>query len=185
MKTLSIALLLGLTSFAFADKKSKSDEAQPKAPDELADRVKAMSGTWACDGTGAGMDGKSVAFKGTMKSKAELDGHWIHDSFTGTMGDAKSSTKFGFESYSTFDTNMKKWRTLFMDNFGSQMVGTADPMKDGKMETTSDGIDMRGKSMFKDHVDTSDAKKGAHMWGEESRDNGKTWNKVYDMTCKK
>ena len=31
----------------------------------------------------------------------------------------------------------------------------------------------------------SDMKKGAHMWGEESRDNGKTWNKVYDMMCKK
>ena len=65
------------------------------------------------------------------------------------------------------------------------MVGMGDPMKDGHMDTTNDGIDMRGKSQFKDHTDMSDPKKGMHMWGEESRDSGKTWNKIYDMTCKK
>jgi len=191
--SLAVVTLLGLSSLALAggdedkpSKKNKSDESKPKAPNELADRVKAMSGTWTCDGIGAGMDGKStLPFKGTMKSKAELDGQWVHDSFTGTMGDGKSAMKFGFESYATFDTNLKKWRTLFMDNFGGQMVGLGDPMKDGKMDTTSDGIDLRGKSQFKDHTDVSDAKKGMHMWGEESRDSGKTWNKIYDMTCKK
>jgi len=189
--SIAVVTLLGLPCLALAggdeDKtsKKKSDESKPKAPDELADRVVAMSGTWTCDGSGAGMDGKSLAFKGTLKSKAELDGHWVHDSFTGTMGDGKSAMKFGFESYATFDPNLKKWRTLFMDNSGGQMVGLGDPMKDGKLDTTSDGIDMHGKSTFKDHTDMSDPKKGMHMWGEETRDNGKTWFKIYDMTCKK
>jgi hypothetical protein len=186
--SIAVVTLVGLSGLALAggdEGTKKSDEAKPKAPNELADRVKAMSGTWTCEGTGAGMDGKSMAFKGTLKAKAELDGHWVHDSFTGTMGDGKTAMKFGFESYATFDANLKKWRTLFMDNFGGQMVGLSDPMKDGKIDTTSDGIDMRGKSTFKDHTDMSDAKKGMHMWGEETRDNGKTWNKIYDMTCKK
>lgn len=198
MTKISITLLslLSLTSLAVAGD-SKADKAaaakaveppkkmeMPKAPAEIGERVKAMSGTWTCTGTGAGMDGKDLKFTGTMKSKADLDGFWAHDSFDGAMGEGKSSMKFKFESFSTFDATSKKWRTMFMDSFGGQMVGTGDAMKDGKMDTMSDAMDSRGKSEFKDHVDMSD-KKGAHMWGEESRDNGRTWNKVYDMMCKK
>lgn len=200
MKTISITMvsLCGLAGLAFAGDPKADPKAgavkppeptkameMPKAPQEVADRVKAMSGTWKCDGTGMGMDGKEMKFKGSMTSKADLDGYWVHDSFKGTMGEGKTAMKFAFESYSTFDVSSKKWRSLFMDNFGGQMVGTADPMKDGKMDMASEGMDMRGKSMFRDHTDVSDAKKGMHMWGEESRDNGKSWSKVYDMTCKK
>jgi hypothetical protein len=145
----------------------------------------AMSGTWKCEGTGVGMDGKSLPFKGTMTSKADLDGVWVHDSFSGTMGAGKTAMSFKFESYATFDATTKKWRSMFMDSMGGSMVGTADPMKNGKMDTINESMDARGKAQFKDHVDASDAKKGVHMWGESSRDNAKTWNKVYDMMCKK
>jgi hypothetical protein len=31
----------------------------------------------------------------------------------------------------------------------------------------------------------SDPKAGAKFWGEFSMDKGKTWTKVYEMTCKK
>jgi hypothetical protein len=41
-----------------------------------------------------------------------------------------------------------------------------------------------GAGMFKDHGDMTDKKVGMHMWGEMSMDKGKTWVKVYDMTCK-
>jgi hypothetical protein len=192
MKTLTLIALLGCSALAYAgddpmkqpEKKSKRDE-PPKAPNEMADRVKAMSGTWKCDGTGMGMDGKSMPFAGTMTSKADLDGTWVHDSFAGTMGAGKAAMNFKFESYSTFDAATKKWRSMFMDSMGGSMVGTSDPMKDGKIDTINEAMDPRGKSQFKDHTDASDMKKGVHMWGEASRDNGKTWNKVYDMTCKK
>ena len=188
----SIALLLGMTALALAgDPKSGAPDASktqmemPKAPQEVADRVKAMSGTWKCTGTAAGMDGKDMKFVGSMKSKADLDGFWVHDSFDGTMGDGKAAMHYKFEAFATFDPASKKWRNTMVDNMGGQMAGTADPMKDGRMDTTGEVMDTSGKSQFKDHVDVSDMKKGAHMWGESSRDNGKTWNKVYDMLCKK
>jgi hypothetical protein len=63
------------------------------------------------------------------------------------------------------------------------MVGTAD-MKDGKLEATWDTMGGMGAGMFKDHGDMTDKKVGTHMWGEMSMDKGKTWTKVYDMTCK-
>lgn len=156
----------------------------PKPADQIAARVKAMTGTWKCEGTAAGMDGKDQKFTGSMSSKSDLDGWWVHDSFAGTMG-GTPGMKFKFESFSTFDTGSKKWREVFVDNWGGQMIGTGDEMKDGKMETMSDSVSMMGKGMMKDHTDASDMKKGVHMWGEASKDAGKTWTKSYDMVCKK
>jgi hypothetical protein len=42
-----------------------------------------------------------------------------------------------------------------------------------------------GEAMFRDHEDLTDPKVGAKMWGEMSTDKGKSWVKVYEMTCKK
>ncbi|MEP6866305.1 MAG: hypothetical protein ABJE66_37145 [Deltaproteobacteria bacterium] len=157
----------------------------PKPADQIAARAKAMTGTWKCDGTAAGMDGKDQKFTGSMASKSDLDGWWVHDSFSGDMGGGKAGMKFKFESYSTYDKNLNKWREVFVDNWGGQMIGTGDEMKAGKMEMASDSLDMMGKGMMKDHTDASDMKKGVHMWGESSKDGGKTWTKSYDMVCKK
>jgi hypothetical protein len=155
--------------------------AMPKPPQEIADMLKGKGGTWKCEGTSMGMDGKENKFTGKFASKSDLDGWWIHDSFEGTMG---PSTKFKFESFETYDANGKKWRSVMVDNWGGMMNGTSDGMKDGKMEVTADTMGPMGKGQFRDHIDASDLKKGVHMWGEASMD-GKTWNKVYDMTCKK
>jgi len=185
---LVIVSTLSVAGAAFAGDAAKPAPAapakmeMPKPPDQISARVKAMTGTWKCDGTAPGMDGKDQKFSGTMSSKSDLDGWWVHDSFSGTMG---GGMKFKFESFATFDTSSKKWRDVFVDNWGGQMIGTADEMKDGKMDTTSDSLSMMGKGMQKDHTDASEMKKGVHMWGEGSKDGGKTWVKSYDMMCKK
>jgi hypothetical protein len=44
---------------------------------------------------------------------------------------------------------------------------------------------MMGEVMFRDHEDMSDPKAGVKQWGEFSMDKGKTWTKVYELTCKK
>ncbi len=186
---LVIVSMLSVAGAAFAGDATKPGAApakmeMPKPADQVAARVKAMSGTWKCEGTAAGMDGKDQKFTGTMSTKTDLDGWWVHDSFSGTMG-GTPGMKFKFEMFSTFDKNMNKWRTVMVDNWGGQMIGTSDDMKDGKSESTSESMDMMGKGMMKDHTDMSDMKKGAHMWGESSHDGGKTWTKTYDMVCKK
>jgi hypothetical protein len=186
-----IVSLLSVASAAFAGDAAKpAPPAQkamemPKPADQISARVKAMSGSWKCDGTASGMDGKDAKFTGTMTSKSDLDGFWVHDSFSGDMGAGKTAMKFKFESFSTFDASAKKWRTIMVDNWGGQMIGSGDEMKAGTMDTASDSVDAMGKGMMKDHTDVSDMKKGAHMWGEASRDGGKTWVKAYDMMCKK
>ncbi|MFT3695162.1 MAG: hypothetical protein QM831_18640 [Kofleriaceae bacterium] len=157
----------------------------PKPAQQIADRAKMMAGTWKCDGTSAGMDGKDMAFAGTFTAKTDLDGWWMHESFSGKAGTGKTAMNYKFEQFATYDGGMKKWRHVFVDNWGGQMIGTSDDMKDGKAETAFESNDMMGKSMVKDSVDASDMKKGVHMWGQMSKDSGKTWTKIYDMTCKK
>jgi hypothetical protein len=158
------------------------DAAPAKAPTEIADMLKSMSGNWKCTGTAAGPDMAMMPMKATMKSKADLDGYWIQDVFEATMG----KTKYKFVAYTTFDTSSKKWRRVSVDNGGSQTIGTSDGMKDMKMTFNLDTMGGSHPSgMFRDNVDASDLKTGLKAFGEVSIDKGKTWMKVYEMTCKK
>jgi hypothetical protein len=189
MNKIAFVSMMSLSSLAFAGDAAKPPDAKamemPKPAQQIAARVKAMAGTWKCDGSAPGMDGKDVKFTGTMTSKADLDGFWVHDSFTGLLGTGATAMKFKFENFATFDVNLKKWREVMVDNWGGQAAGTGDEIKDSKMDTAYDSLDMMGKGMMKNHTDASDAKKGVHMWGEGSHDAGKTWTKSYDMVCKK
>ncbi len=169
-------LVLGGTALA--------EEAMPKVPHQLTDRAKATAGTWKCDGAGMGMDGKDLKFGGTFLSKTDLDGMWIHNSFSGAMGEGKSAMKYKFETYATWDSGRKQWREVFMDNFGDQTLSSGDEMKDGKLEIVGESQDALGKSAMKDHLDASDPKK-LRFNGEQSKDGGKTWQRTYEMTCKK
>ena len=156
----------------------------PKPPAEVAAMVKMAGARDTCKGTGLGMDMKSeVPFKGTLTRRVELDGWWIHETMTGTIGTGRAAGKMKMESYMTYDPKIAKWRTLAVMNDGSQMVGTAE-IKDGKLEAQSDTVGGMGSGMFRDHGDMTDKKVGMHIWGEMSMDKGKTWTKVYDMTCK-
>ena len=128
--------------------------------------------------TGIAMGGADMKtemkFKSTTTRKADVDGWWIHESMTGTMGQGKTMVKFKMESYMTWDAKISKWRTVGLMNDGAASVGTAD---------TYGG--MMGNGKFRDHGDMSDPKAGMKMWGEASMDGGKTWGKVYELTCKK
>ena len=188
---IALVSMMSLSSLALAGDAAKPTPPAPKAMEmpkpaqQVVDRIKAMGGSWKCDGTAPGMDGKDLKFVGTMTSKSDLDGFWVHDSFAGNMGEGKTAMKYKFEMFATYDTNMKKWRSVMVDNWGGQMIGMGDEAKDGKSEMAAESMDAMGKGMMKDHVDASDMKKGVHMWGEGSHDAGKTWMKSYDMVCKK
>jgi hypothetical protein len=162
----------------------KAPEGPPKPPAEIAATLKGMGARKTCTGIGmGGADMKTeLKFKATMANKLALDGWWIQQSFTGTMGEGKTAMKFKMENYIAWDAKAAKWRTIAVMNDGSAMVGTAD-MKDGKYEGVSDTFGgMMGPGKFKEHGDMTD-KAGSKMWGEASMD-GKTWMKVYEMTCK-
>lgn len=158
----------------------------PKPPAEIATSLKQAGARQKCTGSVmGGADGTTeMPFKGNSTSKTTLDGWWIQESFTGTAGTGKAAMKFKMESYRTWDGKAGKWRTASFMNDGQMMVGTAE-MKDGKLEAMSDTSGWMGNGKFREHGDMTDAKAGMKMVGEMSMDNGKTWMKVYEMTCKK
>jgi hypothetical protein len=158
----------------------------PRPPAELAAHAKAFGGTWRC--TGIAMDGPDMKtelkFAATMKGKTDLDGWWIRSAMDGKMGDGKTATKFKMESFSTYDASAKKWRTVGVMNDGGLMLGTSDGPKDGKMQMTSDTWGPWGQGQMRETHDATDPK-AVKMSGEMSMDRGKSWLKVYDMTCKR
>ena len=161
----------------------------PKPPAEIAATLKAMGNRMTCTGTTwGGADGKTeMKMKGTGTSALALDGWFIKGSATMTMGEGKTKATLKIDSYMTWDAKAGKWRTVGAANDGSIMVGTSTMGADGKsMESMSDMYGgMMGDGKFREKGDMSDPKAGMHMTGEKSNDGGKTWSKVYDMTCKK
>ena len=159
----------------------------PKPPAEIKDTLKMMGTRQNCTGVSfGGADGKTeMKTKSTGTNALALDGWFIKGATTLTMGEGKAKSTMKIDSYMTWDAKAGLWRSVGMSNDGSVMVGTAT-FKDGKLEATSDMYGgMMGTGKWREHGDMTDMKAGWKMSGEMSMDNGKTWTKVYEMTCKK
>lgn len=183
IKVMQLAIVgscLSMAGLAAGDDKKAPMPPMPKIPQEVTDMVKGTSGNWKCTGKDFMPDGTAVDLKATMTMRADLDGFWVHESFSAPMG----KDTYKFEAYMTFDAAQKKWRRVQIDNMGGQIMGMA-AMTNMKLDMDMDGMGPMGASKFRDHYDGSDPKSGAHSWGEASLDGGKTYVKVYDMVCKK
>ncbi len=154
--------------------------AMPPVPGEVDMMAKSMGGTWRCKGEEWDEKGAKGAMTATTTAKLELDKWWVEERM-----EAKGRMTFKMIAYTTYDPTAKKWRRIAVMNGGGQMIGTSDGMKDGKMTWNMDMMSPMGAGLFRDYVDTTDAKAGMKVWGEMSMDKGKTWMKVYEMTCKK
>lgn len=155
----------------------------PKAPAEIAAAAKAMAKPLNCTGTGLGPDMKTeVKMKGTMTAKLDFDGWYIRQTVKATVGEGKTSSKMNMESLMTMDAKSGKWHVMGVSNDGGMIMGDAD-MKDGKYEFVGTMTSPMGTAAFKDHGDMTD-KKNIKFWGEASMDKGKTWMKVYEVSCK-
>jgi hypothetical protein len=194
-KTFSVIALamVGMTGLAAAQAKADPKAADPKMapkadakaadpkapaagapemkpPQELADMAKAAAGSWKCKGQGMDHTNKMIDMTGT------------------------STVKLDVESFTTFDAASKKWKRVMVESGGGWSSGESDGLKDNKMDWNLTShipgamAAMMGgmtEMMFRDHEDMSDAKAGLKQWGEFSPDKGKTWTKVYEITCKK
>jgi hypothetical protein len=196
--------MVGMTGLAVAQPKAdpkagdmkaaaKPDAKAPAAPDkaaampemkppaELAEMAKGAGGTWHCKGQGMDHTMKMVDMTATMKIKLDVANWWAHASFESKMG----KEPFQFESFTTFDPKSKSWKRVMVESGGGWLSGESAGMKDNKIDWELTSHSAMGDGKFRDHEDLSDAKAGAKMWGEFSMDGGKTWTKVYEMTCKK
>jgi hypothetical protein len=190
MNKLSIAMvaLAGLAGVAMAQKAGGGSAASAppewgKAPPEIAAMAKQMAGTWRCKGQGLGPDMKMADMSGTLRGgKLEMENWWIHDTFDAKTG---KTGKYHFDSYVTMDPTSKKWHRVMVETGAGYSTGDSAGMTGGKLDWELTSHSPMGEAMFRDHLDASDAKAGVKVWGEVTMDKGKSWTKVYDMTCKK
>lgn len=183
---MSVVMLVAFSGLAAgqarADTPAKPAEApkpaERKPPTELVEMAK-TAGTWTCKGSGMDQASmKMTEMNGTMKLKATLGGWWIHGAF-----EATGNHKLQLETYTTYDTGSKKWKRLMVDNSGSWTRGESSGAKNGKTDWEMVSYTPMGEGKFRDHEENVAG--GVKMWGEVSPDNGTTWIKVYEMTCKK
>lgn len=159
------------------DKAAPAAQMTPPAPPaEVAAAVKAMAGTWKCNGSMMMPDGTSAPMKATMKTKISLDKFWAQTSFAETKKNG-----FKFEAYRTFDG--KKWHGVQVDNMGSQEVSWSDGPKENKAVWEATSRSAMGEAKARHYEET--VGKEIKMWGEYSMDKGKTYVKAYEATCKK
>ena len=177
MKTSLAFLLVSSTPLLAAADPMQAPKPTPEVTGFLAKAPK----TLACTGQTYMPDGKAYATTGTLAIAGTLDNFWIHEQFTGAM---PALGKFAFESFTTFDVQDKKWHRMMMDSIGGYMVGTSSGPVKGKTDYELSGSGPMGTLRFRDHVDASDPKVVKSV-GERSIDQGKTWQKDYELACTK
>jgi hypothetical protein len=188
---LSLAALAGTA--AADDKKAPAPPPDKKAPEaavkppeppkpapELADRAKAMSGTWRCTGQ-ADMGGAMQDIKAVITHKADLDNFWIQSTFSGSA--AKIPGTFHFTMFTTYDAASKKWWRTRVNGRGGHAVETGTV--DGNKASWEGEARMMGNDFKTRETEEAVSPKELHVVGEMSKDGGKTWAKDHDATCKK
>ena len=168
-----------------ADKKAPDAGAMAKPPEapkpatEIADMVKAMSGTWKCTGQ-ADLGGTMQEVKATITHKADLDNFWIQSTFKGTAG---KLPPFKFTVFTTYDAASKKWWRTRVNGRGGHSVERGT-MNGAKVSWEGDAR-MMGNDIKVRATEEMVSPKEFHVMGEMSKDGGKTWTKDHDATCKK
>ncbi|HEY5936637.1 MAG TPA: hypothetical protein VIU61_18440 [Kofleriaceae bacterium] len=137
-------------------------------PTDLAGLAAVVAGRWRCTG------GK---LRATNTTKLELGKRWLVDVFDLPIGDKKHQ----HAAYTRFDTK-GGWQRVTFDSTGVMRVGVSDGMKGGKLTWTM--TEPQTGAQVRDHVDFSDPK-NVKLWTETTADQGKSWSKVLDLTCKK
>ncbi len=142
---------------------------------EIADLAKLVAGNWKCSGTV-----EKLAVTGTLTSKLDVGGAWIHESMTLTVGGMTVS----LEGLNTYSAASKTWRRVAVDSMGNHMLGTAPATADHKFEWAMEVTQPAGPEVLqKVHTDMSNPAKGIKIAIDESPDNGKTWIPGLSALC--
>ena len=165
--------------------KTPPPEPEMKPAPEIADAAKAMVGSYKCKGVDFNPDGSSRPSLSTMKISSELDGFYILVDLQ-EQKTKENATPFKAKMYRTYDAEAKKWTNTMLATApgGPLTMTTTDAM--GGQVTWTGSFQMMGHAFTEKSHEEPDAKtKSVHIWGEFSMDGGKTFNKDYDITCKK
>jgi hypothetical protein len=171
---LSIAIVAATATSALADPPDL-----PRAPAKLAQMTRQSGGAWKCSGSAA-VDGKQTALKAKMSVKLDtsLDRWWIQGTFAETR---KGGIKY--TSYTTLDEKTGRWHRVLVDNAGGYETVESAGGTTGKVDWEGVSRGPRGTAKTKHHEEMVSAKE-VKMWGELTTDDGASWQKSYDVTCK-
>ena len=170
------------TTTAPATEPRAEKPAPPRPPQEIADYVKVMGGTWKCAGKAAMNPADMTVMtdvKMTLAMKLDLDKWWIAGTLT-----SPAPMKMRGQLFATYDPSMKKWYRTMVDTMGASESTWSDGLKDGKVVWLGEGRGM-GMGAFKIRTtETMVGPKEVTMTGEMSMD-GRTWMTGWTATCKK
>lgn len=156
-----------------------AQQGPPKPPGEMS-QLAFMEGTWSCEGK---MFETPMSPAGTMKSTADirrdLGGHFQ----TGTIkGTSANMPPFEGRFHATYDTGMKQFVMLWVDNMGGWAQNTSSGWKGDTMVYEGEGH-MGGQTMKgRDTFTRSGTSTMKHTW--EMQIQGK-WMPVGEETCQK
>ena len=163
MKLLLAAGLLAVATPALAD-----------PPKELAELSRAIGdGTWTCTGSALGKQ-----MTASRTSRLEMSGVWMHDSVDAKLG----SEPFRYEVYTAWDPNGKHFHRVMIESDGNLAEGEGHATAGNAVEFQLDTHGPRGDGLFRERIDWS-GKAGVVAIGEVSPDKGKSWVKLYELTC--
>jgi hypothetical protein len=147
-----------------------------KPPAEIATLGKLLAGTWQCKGNTQRGDGSSAPIVSTVTVKLDLEDAWIQM----TLAEVASHTT-KFTEYRTYDATAKQWTRIQMNNTTGHLISTSLGEKDGKWTWAGELVAPNGTLQLHDYEQLG--AKEVKLWGEALL--GGTWQKTYEVSCKK
>lgn len=144
---------------------------QPSA--EVGKLGKLMAGTYTCKGNRMLDGGSSTPLQSTVVVKLDLDNAWLTASWT------EKGAKL--VDYRTFDDVSKQWTRFQLASDGSHAILTSLGEKAGETVWEGSSASSTG-SVQQRHHEQLDGKE-LKLWGEELL--GGTWQKAYEVACKR
>ncbi len=149
----------------------------PKPPADIATRGKQLAGSYTCKGNTQRGDGSSAPLTATVTVKMDLDDAWIQT----TMVETTKANGLRFVEYRSYDATAKLWTRIQLVNNTTHVTSTSLGEKDGKWTWAGEAVSPSGTLQLHDFEQLDG--KTLKLWGEALL--GGTWQKTYEVSCKK
>lgn len=156
-----------------------TQQGPPKPAPEMS-QMAYFEGSWSCEGkTMESPMGPAGSLKSTVDVRRDLNGHFQTGTIKGSM---PNQPPFEGRFHATYDSGMKQWVMLWVDNMGSWAQNMSSGWKGDTVVYEGEGH-MGGQTMkSRDTFTKSGAASMKHTW--EMQMNGK-WMPVGEETCNK
>jgi hypothetical protein len=188
----SLAVVIALAGTAYADKAAPvqapapmsqpplppppQPPPEPVKPAEVAAVAKQVAGNYACKGVTFVGNGASTPLAAKLSIKLALGGAWLEASLVENRAGGMS-----FEDYRTFDSVAQQWTRLQLASTTGHVMSTSLGDKSGTWTWEGTATAPSGTMQVRDYEQMGDRQ--LKLWGEALL--GGSWQKLYELTCKR